>query len=275
MTTPLITIITPVYNGARYIDACLENVASQNCQVAEHLIMDGGSTDATVEIVEKWVTKNPNIRLISEKDNGQSDAMNKGIQKAKGQIISFLNVDDYYEPGVLNQIGSVFLGLPVPSLVCGNLNIWNADGTLRHFHRPTHVRLAELLSHRFEWPYNPSAYFYHKSLHEQTGLYNTDNHLCMDYEFILKAAAITDFIHIDQTWGNFVMVEGSKTQVSHSLDPESARKKAASLRQEAYERAGLAIQKEVDLLIAAGKVVEKKLPLYNRALNKLKNLLRF
>jgi glycosyltransferase involved in cell wall biosynthesis len=231
-----ITIITPVYNGAKYIRQCIENVISQDCASVEHLIMDGLSTDGTQAIVNEFAENHPHIRLISEKDKGQSDAMNKGIAAAKGEIISFLNVDDYYEPGVFNRVLEIFKDLPDPSFVCGNLNIWNADGSLKHFNRPIRISLVELVSNCFEWPYNPTAYFYHKNLHEKTGPYNVNNHLRMDYEFILEAANYTEIIHIDELWGNFVLVENSKTQNFHCENPEKAFYEAEELRQKSIGR---------------------------------------
>ncbi|ACF14962.1 glycosyltransferase involved in cell wall biogenesis [Chloroherpeton thalassium ATCC 35110] len=91
-----LTVITPVFNGEAFIEGCLQNVIEQNCPFAEHLIVDGGSKDKTVKILEDYSKKHSHIRFISENDNGQSDAMNKGIKMAKGDIISFLNVDDIY-----------------------------------------------------------------------------------------------------------------------------------------------------------------------------------
>ena len=215
------------------MEQCLQNVVDQHCAEAEHLVMDGASTDGTPEIVAKWAEKYPHIRLISEKDKGQSDAMNKGIDLAKGKIISFLNVDDYYEPHVLNRVLEIFTDLPEPSFVCGNLNIWNADGSLKHFNKPDRISLVELASNCFEWPYNPSAYFYHKSLHEKTGPYNVDNHYCMDYEFVTEAAKHVELRHVDELWGNFVMVADSKTQSAHEEALEKAFAAGEAVRQNA------------------------------------------
>jgi len=232
-----ITIITPVYNGVKYIKNCLENVIGQNCSLVEHLIMDGGSTDGTVEEVRAYQEKHPHIQLISEKDKGQSDAMNKGIALAEGKIISFLNVDDYYEPNVLNRVLLLFADLPDPSFVCGNLNIWNADGSsLRHFNKPNRISLPELVSNCFEWPYNPAAYFYHKSLHQKVGPYNVHNHYCMDYEFIMEAALQIPLKHVDETWGNFCVMEDSKTKNSHGDGLKAAFEAGEEVRRKARIR---------------------------------------
>ena len=274
---PSITVITPVYNGARFIEACLENVASQQLPGLQHLVMDGASTDGTPERVAQWAAKYPHITLVSAKDNGQSDAMNKGIALAKAEVISFLNVDDYYEPDALPRAFEVIKKLPNPSFVCGNLNIWNADGTLKHFNRPGRVHITELVTHKFEWPYNPSAYFYHKALHDKVGLYNVDNHLCMDYEFILKVAAVTNIVHVDETWGNFVMVEGSKTLVSHTENPNLAGEKGKQLRQAAYELLSKEDKEKADALLKQTPVqqVAGNSGMVHRLRQNLKKLLRF
>ena len=123
----MISIITPVYNGDRFIEKCINAVINQNCHDVEHIIIDGGSTDRTVDIIKEYADRSSHIRWISEKDRGQSDAMNKGIQMAKGEIICFLNVDDFYEPNVLNQVVELFIKLPDPSFVVGNCNVLNDD----------------------------------------------------------------------------------------------------------------------------------------------------
>jgi len=273
-----ITIITPVYNGARYIKQCIENVISQNCSSVEHLIMDGASTDGTHEIAQKFTENHSHIRLISEKDKGQSDAMNKGIIEAQGEIITFLNVDDYFEPNVLNRVLEIFNEMPEPSFVCGNLNILNADGSLKHFNKPDKISLVELVSNCFEWPYNPSAYFYHKSLHQKTGPYKVDNHLCMDYEFILEAAKHIDLKHVDELWCNFVMVENSKTEIYHKEAPEKAFNEAEIIREGFIQKLSVLQQKKLFEILEINKPMivpdkTKALPLMEKLKNRIKKLI--
>ncbi|WP_068815546.1 glycosyltransferase family 2 protein [Phormidesmis priestleyi] len=209
----MITVITPVYNGEKFIESCIEVVIEQACSEVEHLIIDGGSCDRTLAIVQQYAEEFAHIRWISEKDKGQSDAMNKGVLLAKNEIIGFLNVDDYYEPGVLNRILEVFKDLPNPSFVVGNCNIWQADGTLWTVNRPAKLKLSDLLLgfHVNPFPMNPSAYFYHRSLHEKVGPYQIDDHYTMDVEFILRAVQAATVHYFDQLWGNYQMLEGTKT----------------------------------------------------------------
>jgi glycosyltransferase involved in cell wall biosynthesis len=253
MTDIQLSVITPVFNGKKYLESCLSNVAAQAFPGLEHLIMDGCSNDGSLEILKDWQARHSHIRVISEKDNGQSDAMNKGIRLAKGNIIGFLNVDDYYESNVLPKIPAIFENLPVPSFVCGNLNILNADGSLKHFNKPNRISLPELLSHQFEWPYNPSAYFYHKSLHMLCGFYNESNHYCMDYEFILEVAQKIKLKHVDELWGNFCQVAESKTLQRFTHRNEEAAAEGKALRERAIQKLNAEQKAELEQLLAQSK----------------------
>ncbi|NIK72701.1 glycosyltransferase involved in cell wall biosynthesis [Thermonema lapsum] len=101
---PFISVITPTFNASKTIRACLESVAQQNYPHLEHWIIDGLSTDDTMDIVKDYARQYPHIRYISEKDKGIYDAMNKGIDLAKGDFLYFLGADDVLLPGVVNRL---------------------------------------------------------------------------------------------------------------------------------------------------------------------------
>jgi len=208
-----LSIITPVYNGAKYIESCLLNVVQQDCSRVEHIIIDGGSTDGSVDVVRHWSLNHGNVRWISEKDRGQSDALNKGIALARGRILGILNVDDTYEPGILNRVLTLFKGLAEPTLLVGNCNIWDSQGRFFSIHKPNKLRLKDLLlgPHINPLPFNPSAYFYHTSIHKKIGYYDINEHYVLDWDFLLRAVQVAKVHYVDETWGNFHMVEGSKT----------------------------------------------------------------
>lgn len=209
----MISIITPVYNSERFIESCIKVVIDQACPDIEHIIIDGGSIDKTVEIIKQYANKYQHIRWVSEKDEGQSDAMNKGIAMAKGDIIAFLNVDDFYEPNVLNRISEIFETLPEPSLLAGNCNLCNEQGQVTWVHRPAKPELAEWLKfwRGCPWPLNPSSYFYHKALHQKIGFYKVDEHYAMDIDFLFRAVQVANVKYMDETWGNFRFMEGTKS----------------------------------------------------------------
>jgi hypothetical protein len=139
--------------------------------------------------------------------------MNKGIILAKNEIIGILNVDDFYEPNVLNSVTEIFKNLPKPSFLVGNCNVWDTQGNLRLVNKPAKLRLTDLLL-GFDinpFPMNPSAYFYHKSLHNQIGFYEVEEHYVMDLDFILKAVQVAQVKYVDETWGNFRNIKGTKS----------------------------------------------------------------
>jgi len=210
----MISVITPVFNGEEHIENCLKAVIDQNCASVEHIIMDGVSSDNTMAIVKRYAEKYPHIRWRSQADNGQSDAMNKGIDLAKGDVLSILNVDDFYEPNTLNRAAELFEGLAEPAFLAGNCNVWDSSGKLKYVNRPQKLGIAELL---LGWQYNPHpvnpvAYFYHKSLHDLCGKYDEAQHYAMDLDFILRAVQCANTSYVDETWGNYLFLEGTKTE---------------------------------------------------------------
>lgn len=210
----MLSIITPVYNGKRFIESCIKNVIAQHCPDAEHVIIDGGSSDGTVEIIKRYADSYSHICWVSEKDSGQSDAMNKGIAMARGQILGFLNTDDFYEQDILNWVVKRFADLPEPSLLVGNCNLWGDNGQLQGVNKPAHLKLTQLLvadETRYPFPINPSAYFYHKSLHDVIGTFDVNEHYTMDIDFLLKAVKNAHSAYFDKLLGNFRLVEGTKT----------------------------------------------------------------
>ncbi len=104
METRKISIITPSYQQGKYIERAIKSVLNQNYSNLEHIIIDGGSDDGTLDILKRY----PHLRWISEKDEGQSDALNKGFQMASGEIIGWLNCDDYYEKDIFGRVMQAF-----------------------------------------------------------------------------------------------------------------------------------------------------------------------
>lgn len=210
---PELSIITPVLNGIRFIEQCIINVVEQKCPDMEHIIVDGGSTDGTAEIIKSYAERYGHIRWISENDHGQSDAMNKGIAIAKGNIIGFLNFDDFYEPGALNFVLEKFVTLPEPSLFVGNCNVWDDNGILSYVSTPSQIGYLAMLLEKYveAFPMNPSAYFYHSSLHKKIGLYKIEEHFGMDIDFIFKAVQHAHVTYVNKMFGNYRYLEGTKT----------------------------------------------------------------
>ncbi len=226
----------------------MENVSAQWQDGIEHIVIDGGSKDGTLEILKEMAEKFSHVQWISEKDNGQSDAMNKGIKMAKGNWISFLNVDDFYEKGALNSVlNRIKTNENEEKILVGNLKIWQQDGNLRNLNMPSKMTLPLLIADLCEWPYNPSAYFYPKSIHEKIGYFPEKEHFAMDYDFILKSAvAGIPFHYVNETWGNFRLLPDAKTSQDQIGNQSYLRSQA--LRDFYFEKLNFAQKMEVRLL---------------------------
>jgi len=224
----MISVITPVYNGERFIENCLQNVIDQDCKCMEHIIVDGRSSDCTIQIVNKYNQEYTHIRWISESDSGQSEAINKGIALAKGEFIGILNVDDFYETNVLNRVVKLLTDMPVPGIIIGNCNVLDDDDNISLVNKPRGLTLNELLLGEISinpFPLNPSAYFYHRVLHDEIGLYDTNEHYVMDIDFILRAVQSATVKYIDETFGNYRYIKGTKTYMDYQSDQGSIRLK--------------------------------------------------
>lgn len=219
-----ISIITPVYNNVGYIEKCILNVIEQQNSLLEHIIVDGGSTDGTIEIISDYANKFPHIKWISEKDSGQSDAMNKGIILSKGDYISFLNVDDFYSPNTIEEVSNIIRDNAACEFIVGNCNVWKENGELLYINYPKKLKPWHVLS-GYYFPVNPSAYFYKKEIHNKTRMYNTDNHFNMDLEFLIEASFVTNMYYVSKAWGNFRLLPNTKTVSDNEKGLMENRKK--------------------------------------------------
>ena len=218
-----ISIITPVYNAEKFIEQCILNIISQNCSQIEHIIIDGSSTDGTNDIIKKYAKDFPHIKWISEKDDGQSDAMNKGIKIAAGEYISFLNVDDTYRKDILKH----WLDLIKNNnfyFYAGNCNVYNSDFTLFYTSKPKFNSFFKFYFKQ-SYPINPCSYFYKKAVHDSIGYYDSKEDYCMDLDFILRYMnKYKLYYYEDEVWGNFYLVESSKTFQDNTIGNTQLRK---------------------------------------------------
>jgi glycosyltransferase involved in cell wall biosynthesis len=236
---PLLSIITPVYNGEKFISGCVESVATQKLAGVEHIIVDGGSSDRTVDILRDKARVHPFIRWISEPDRGQSDALNKGIDMARAKYIGILNADDFYEPGALPRVAAIIETLSGPRFIVGACNVLTTGDQIWYVNRPIVLKFENLMIDPRKWPFpqNPSAYFYPKAVHAVVGPYNIEEHLCMDLEFILAVIQAIQPLYIDAVLGNFRLIPGTKT--FKNITDGSNRLLVRKVRMAAWRRAPL------------------------------------
>lgn len=158
MEYPKITIITPSYNQGQYIEQTIQSVLSQNYPNLEYIIIDGGSTDDTIEIIKKYEDKV--TYWISEKDQGQSDAINKGFKKSTGEIINWLNSDDFLEPGCLKKIAASFSS-PSVTAITSTVKNFIEDGIAWEERTPVMSSSVDYISKGFN---NQPGTFFRKSI---------------------------------------------------------------------------------------------------------------
>ncbi len=183
---PLVSIVTPSYNQGPFIEATLLSVRNQDYPNIEHLVIDGGSSDNTVEILKKY-EKVYNLKWISEPDKGQSDGVNKGFERASGQIIGWLNSDDvYFDPHVISSVVSKFEEFTDVDVIYGDgIDIDENNLVLKVIHNIPWFSFNRLI--RFDFIIQPSCFF-RRQIVQQHKL-DTKIDLPMDYEYYLRLAA--------------------------------------------------------------------------------------
>lgn len=178
---PRISVVTPSYNQGRFIEQTILSVLGQSYGNLEYIIMDGGSSDETVEVIRQYEDKIDH--WVSGRDGGQADAINKGFARATGDILCWLNSDDYFTPGALKEAARAFQG--GADLIYGDCLTFSQKGKRSVINRPPqHDR--KLLG-VVDYIVQPSS-FWKRSLWEKTGALREDLNFVFDWEWFLRAA---------------------------------------------------------------------------------------
>jgi len=202
---PKISILSPSFNSENTIEKAILSVIKQGYPNFEHIICDGGSTDGTAEILKKY----PHLKWISEPDKGQCDAMNKAFEMSDGDIISYLNTDDYYQRGAFEKIAKAFESDESAEMVVGNLFFQEDDHV---FLRKPEIEYKKIMqAFRYLFPINPVSYFYKRKVQTEIGPFPLDNHYTMDYWFLLRAYQKYKLLKIEDYLGTFWMNGLNKT----------------------------------------------------------------
>lgn len=181
MSNPLtISIITPSYNQAEFIEATIRSVLRQDHEAVEHIVMDGGSTDGTVDILKKY----PRVHWISEKDAGQSNAINKGFARATGDIVAWLNSDDYYEENIFGAVAEFFRAHPECMLLYGDITFVNREGLALYTITGETIDYEKLIACP-DIVRQPS-FFWRREVIADVGGIDERLHLVMDFDFFLR-----------------------------------------------------------------------------------------
>lgn len=191
MKLPLISVVTPSFNQGRFIRATIDSVIHQNYPNLEYIVMDGGSTDETVKILQSYGKK---IRWVSRHDQGQADAVNQGLKQTQGDLVAYLNSDDIYLPGALRRVGEYYARtradwitgdcLTIDEQGNKSRNNWlfsSYKRLLMRLYSPTTLRIADSMLPQ------PST-FWSRQAYEKVGDFDIRYNYALDYDYWLRMA---------------------------------------------------------------------------------------
>ena len=229
------SIVTPSYNQAQYIPKTIESVLSQTGDFEiEYFVMDGGSTDGSVEIIKHyadqvaagtWPKQCANITLtwVSQKDKGQSDAINQGLHRASGDFCSYINSDDLYPPNTFAQVVKAFKQHPTAHFIYGDGEVIDKNGNLQWewLSRPYNHRV--MTSYHFLWNdftnyIIQQATFWQRRVADKIGYFDETFHYAMDVEYWIRAGHYgLKLQHIRHKLGQFRLIQGTKSLSSPTI----------------------------------------------------------
>lgn len=215
MHLPKISVVTPSYNQGKYIKDTIDSVLSQDYPNLEYIVMDGGSTDGTVDILKSYGKK---LNWESKKDRGQTHAINKGLNLATGEVLAYLNSDDIYLPGALKKVGEYYQKTKADWITGDCLTIsedgspsknnWLISGYKRFlmfFYSPLTLRIADSMLPQ------PST-FWSRRAWEKVGKFNEEYHYVMDYDYWLRMCKYYKPHDLKLALSGFRFQENSKSQ---------------------------------------------------------------
>jgi glycosyltransferase involved in cell wall biosynthesis len=210
---PKISIVTATLNRKDYLPRCIEGVAGQSYLNKEHIIVDGGSNDGTVELLKSYAQKYSHVRWLSEKDNGISSALNKAMAMASGEIIGVNGDDDFYVPGVFEIVAAEFERDPGLGVVAGNCDHINNDNELMMTGKAGFTSRRDLIEFWRHWGravFLPApSTFFRKDVVARVGGFDEADRYAMDYHHWIKITKEFRVKAIDRVFAKFRCDEGT------------------------------------------------------------------
>ncbi len=204
---PLVSIITPSFNQAAFLETTIRSVLDQDYPALEYFIIDGGSTDGSLEIIQRYAHRLAG--WVSEADRGQTDAINKGFAMAHGEILAWLNSDDVYQPGAIAGAAAYLQENPRVGLVYGDASYIDESGrTIGRFP----ARQTDYRRLRQGYVHIPQqSAFFRTSLWKAAGPLDPSFYFAMDYDLWVRLASRSRVVYLPQLWASFRLHSGAKT----------------------------------------------------------------
>ena len=218
-TQPSVSIVTPSYNQALFLEKAILSVIEQDYPNIEYLVVDGGSTDSSVEIIKKHSDRIS--WWVSEKDQGQADGINKGLRRATGEIVAWLNSDDFYQPGAITNAVRALQEHPGAGFVYGNLQVVNAAGETTNILSYEDWKLKGLME--FKIIGQPSVFMRREVLME-AGYLDESYHYLLDHHLWLRMAMKAQPQYVSQLWAGEHYHAGSKNAAHAAEFGKEARR---------------------------------------------------
>jgi glycosyltransferase involved in cell wall biosynthesis len=210
MNKPLVTIITPSFNQGRYLEETIQSVLNQDYPNIEYIIIDGGSSDGSLEIIKKYA--NSLAGWVSEPDRGQTDAINKGFSQAHGEILAWINSDDTYLPSAVSEAVEFLNAHPDTGLVYGDADLIDESGDVIGKFPARQTDYKRLRRGYVHIP--QQAAFFRAALWREVGPLDPDFYFAMDYDLWVRIAKRSPIHYYPRLWANFRLHKTGKSVVS-------------------------------------------------------------
>ncbi len=207
---PLVSIVTPSYNQARYLEETICSVLGQTYPHIEYLLIDGGSTDGSLEVIQRYA---PRLAYwVSERDHGQTEAINKGFARAKGDILAWLNSDDTYQPQAVAEAVAFLQEHPEAGMVYGDASLIDEGGQVIGRFPAAQTDYRRLRRGYVHIP--QQAAFFRAALWRKVGPLDPTFYFAMDYDLWVRLARLASVCYHPRLWANFRLHQGGKSVIS-------------------------------------------------------------